>query len=129
MPRWMRYVILALVFLLLASWRLARQFDTGALEGFITSNAGPLAGASVEARHSIRGDVGRTASDQSGFYRLDGLRPGLYSLWITAEGYCAVQIDRIPVERGQTVRRDVQMSRISGTTCRTSGESAPTALP
>jgi hypothetical protein len=125
----MKYVILALIFLLLASWPLARQFETGAIEGFITGSAGPVAGASVEARHSIRGDVARATSDAAGFYRVDGLRAGIYSLWIAADGYCSVQMERIPVERGQAVRRDVRMSRIIDSICRPSGESISTVHP
>jgi len=121
MPHWLKYSILALIFLLLASWPLARQFDTGTIEGSITNGTGPVAGASVEARHGIHGDMFRSVSDQSGFYRLEGLRPGRYNLWITAEGYCSLRIERIPVDRGEVVRRDVRLNRALESFCQADG--------
>jgi hypothetical protein len=111
MPQWLKFVILMLILLLLTSIPLAMQFENGSIEGFITDQSGPVAGASVEARNRIHGDVLRTTSDATGYYKLWKVRAGSYSLWVQAEGHDSVWIERIPVEHGQAVREDVALGR------------------
>jgi hypothetical protein len=109
MPRWLKYTLLGAVLLFLASFPLARQFDTGAMEGYITNESGPLAGASVEARNVMTGEVTRVYSNAAGYYKLDALRPGRYSLWVTAKHHDSTRIPEVFVERGRTLRRDIRL--------------------
>jgi hypothetical protein len=111
MQGWLRYAVLAFALLLAAIWPLTRETDHAAIEGQITNQSGPLAGASVEARNVTGGSVVRAVSDANGYYRLGDLRPGRYSLWITAEGHYSALIERLAVDRGETVRRDVRLNR------------------
>jgi Carboxypeptidase regulatory-like domain len=111
MPQWLKFVILALVLFLLTSIPLAMQFENGSIEGFITDQSGPVAGASVEGRNRIHGDILRTTSDATGHYKLWKVGAGAYSLWVQAEGHDSVWIERVTVEHGQAVREDVGLCR------------------
>ncbi len=115
MPRWLKYALLLLAFLLLASIPLAMQFETGSIEGTITDDYGPLAMASAECRNVMTGAVSHVESDANGYYRLSDLWAGTYSLWVQAAGRDSQEIFRVPVERGQTIRRDIHLAR-SGVT-------------
>lgn len=110
MPRWLKFTLLVVLFLLLASIPLARQFDTGSIEGVIMNDHGPVANASVEARHVMSGATFRVESDADGRYRLENLRPGRYSLWVRSNGYESMWIQEIVVERGQTARKDIRVA-------------------
>jgi hypothetical protein len=112
MPRWLKYTILAIILVLLSSFPLARLLEEGVIEGYITNQNGPVAGASVEAHEVMDGETALTSSDSEGYYRIDGLPPGRYSLWITAANHTSVSIPRIPVGRGETVRKDVRLSQL-----------------
>lgn len=107
MPRWMTFVVLILLLFLLASLPLAKQFETGSIQGTITDQLGPVAQASVEARNVVTGDMLYASSDRAGFYRLESLRPGRYSLWVQARSHDSLWIQQIAVDHGETVRHDI----------------------
>jgi len=111
MPRWLKISVLAVAFLLLAAIPLARQFETGSIEGMITDTNGPLANASVEARSLLTGAVVNEQSDASGQYFLQHLQPGPYSLWIEARGHDSLWISRVVVEAHQTTRQDAYLNQ------------------
>jgi hypothetical protein len=110
MPRWLKFGLLIMLFLLLASIPLARQFDTGSIEGFITNDRGPVANASVEARNVMSGAIFRVESDMDGHYSLGNLRPGRYTLLVKASEYDSLWIPEIAVEPGQLVRKDMLLA-------------------
>ena len=116
MPRWLKYVLLALILMLIASIPLAMQFDAGSIQGSIRDNIGPVAKASIETRNVMTGSLTRAESGAGGNYKLEGLRAGRYSLWIQAGGRDSVWIREVIVERGQTTRKDVDLTRIPTTT-------------
>jgi hypothetical protein len=118
MPSTLKYLLLIALVLLLASIPLAMQRDTGAINGLVTDEHGPLAKASMEARNVMSGTVFRTASNAAGHYELAGLPQGRYSLWIKAAGHDSEWIREIVVEHGRTTRRDVRL-----------GKSRPLPLP
>jgi hypothetical protein len=92
---------------LLASIPLAKQFDTGSIQGVITDQLGPVAQASVEARNVVTGDILNATSDRVGFYRLENLHPGKYSLWVQAKSHDSLWIQQIAVDHGETVQHDI----------------------
>lgn len=110
MPRWLKYVLLFLTLMLIASVPLAMQLESGSIEGVITDNHAPLAHASVEARNVMTGAVHRVESDDWGNYKVEGLRSGRYSLWVQAPGHESVWIREVIVERGQATRKDVDLA-------------------
>ena len=115
MPRWLKYLLLFFLLLLIGSIPLAMQLDTGSIRGLVTDDLGPLAKVSIEARNAMTGVVSRVESDSSGNYKLDGLRPGRYSLWIKADQHDSTWIREVIVERGQATRQAIQLERIRPT--------------
>lgn len=105
-----KYTLLAILVLLLATFPLAMQRDSGAIEGLITSEQGAVAAASVEARNLMSGVVFRAVADAAGHYKVEGLPQGHYSLWVRAPGHDSVWIREVVVERGHAVRRDIRLA-------------------
>ncbi len=116
----LKYIILALLLLLLVSIPLAKQLENGVIEGFITDASGSVAGASVEARNVISGALLRTVSDSKGYYQIENVRAGWYSLWVQEDRHNASKVLSVLVEHGQTARGDVYLNRI--------GETLPTSM-
>lgn len=104
-----KFALLAAFALLLVSISVAIQRDTGGIEGVITNQHGPLAKASVEARNVMSGVVFRAESDSAGHYKLEGLPPGRYSLWVKASGHDSEWIRELVVERGRITRHDIHL--------------------
>ena len=108
----MKYWLWALLILLLAAIPLAMRFESGSIEGVITDEVGPVAGASVEATNVMTLAVFKTESDSAGHYKFEDLRAGRYSLWVVADGHDSVEIPRVIVDHGQAVREDLRLRRI-----------------
>ena len=109
MPHWLKVILVLAIFLLVATIPMAMQPGRGSLEGVLTDDAGPISGATVEASQLTVGVMFHTTSDFRGFYRLEGLPRGTYSVWITHPLHDSVNIPRIFVEGGVTTRKDVQL--------------------
>jgi hypothetical protein len=121
MAHWLKVLMVALLLFLAAAVPLAMQraaapLRWGALEGTLTDEDGPVAGATVEAQHSGSGAMTRAVTDQRGFYRLSDLQRGWYSMWIVSARHNSVSVPRIFVEEGATTRKDVQMGLMSRST-------------
>lgn len=115
MTRGIKFGLLLLLLFLVASIPLAMQLETGAIEGVVMNDLGPVTNASVEVRDMVSG-VFRTGSDASGHYKLENLRAGRYSLWVQAPGHDSTLIRQIIVEHGQTAHTDVHLARSRPTT-------------
>ena len=113
MPKWFRFTLLAALLLLLAAVSLAMQYRGGTIEGVISNDDGPVAGAVVDARHTMSGEQTQAISGADGRYRLDNLRAGRYSLWVHAERHTASWIQQISVEQGKSTRQDVRLARLA----------------
>ena len=66
MPRWLKYLLLGFILLLIGSIPLAMQFDMGSIQGVVTNEVGPVVRASVEVRGAMGGSVRRAESDVAG---------------------------------------------------------------
>lgn len=113
MPHWLKFVLLFLVLLLISSIPLARQFESSAIQGFVTDQNGPVAGASIEAREAISGLTFRAETGASGWYQIERMKAGRYSLDVHAPGHDSLWIARVIVAPGQVVHEDVFLSRHS----------------
>ncbi len=111
MTRGVKYGLVILILLLLASIPLAMQFETGSIDGVVMNERGPIAKASVEAREVTSGSAFRTESDTVGHYKLGSLRAGRYSLWVGALGHDSIWIREVIVERGQTTHSDIHLGK------------------
>lgn len=111
MPRWGK-IALGLVAISFTIAALTFQWlDNAAIEGYITDEIGPVVKASVEIRDIITGVVVRAESEPSGYYLVNGLRAGRYSLWARAKNHSSYWIPRITIRSGQTLRLDFKLSR------------------
>lgn len=102
---------LALTLLFVLSLFFTAQAQSGAsVSGHVTDERGAnVAGAGVRLRaRSGMQLFGRT--DQEGVYKFTGLGPGEYILEVTAQGFAANTSEALFVERGQSVKRDFQLS-------------------
>ena len=88
------------VLLLIAAFAL--PLEAGTLEGVVTNHKGPVENVTVEVRNIMTGAVVRATTDSNGFYRMENLRPGRYSLRANAQGHESIWIPRILVEHGTT---------------------------
>lgn len=111
MARKWEFGLIPLMLLLLASIPLAMQLETGAIVGAIRNDYNPVSKATVEARGDRNGVTVRVESDSTGHYRLARLRPGRYSLWVNTPGHDATWVRQVILERGDTVRSDIQVDR------------------
>jgi hypothetical protein len=109
MSRWLKYIILTLLFLLLAVLPFARQSENGSVTGTVTGVAAPVPGALVEAWELRTGKVTPARAGSNGDYTLRELTPGRYYLWISADGYRPIWSGDLTVERGGVARQDVKL--------------------
>lgn len=109
----MKYFLLIVLVLLLASIPLAMQRETGSIDGVVTSESAPVAKASVEARNVMSGVVTRVQSDVAGHYKLASLPAGRYSLWVKAPAHDSVWIREVIVREGRTTHRDIRLGKSS----------------
>jgi hypothetical protein len=110
MRRYLKYALLLLIVLLVSSVPLAMQRETASLEGFIIDDRGPLAQASIEINNSVFRASGRATSDPSGYYEIEGLRPGPYSLWAEALRHDGLRIPRIVLQSGRRQHQDLYLA-------------------
>jgi hypothetical protein len=114
MPRWLKVSLLIFGFLLVAAIPLARQFETGSIEGVITDSRGPVAGVSIETRNLASGDFFHAETDAGGNYLFKNLRPGPYSLWVEAPGHDSLWVPRVIVEGNQVTNEDIHLNSHPG---------------
>jgi hypothetical protein len=107
----MKYGLLILLLLWLASIPLAMQFDTGSIDGVIMDEAGSVSNASVDARNVLSGAEFHAESDAVGYFKLENLPSGRYSLWVRAAGHDSLWVPSIPMERGEAVHQNLHLGR------------------
>lgn len=110
MPRWLKYILIMFLLLLIGSIPLAMQRDTGSIQGVITDNMIPVAKATVEARNIMTGAMASVESNATGNYKLEGLRPGRYSMWVQTLGPDSMWIREVIVERDRITRKDIELA-------------------
>lgn len=93
-------VALGLLFALISSVAFAQERD-GNIEGKVTDSQGAvIAGAAVKV---TGGTVTRnTTTDERGYYRIQGLPPGLYSVAASAPNFATNEVTSVEVVLGKT---------------------------
>lgn len=103
------FVLLAVLF----GWNVMAmaQLDTGSISGVVSDPSGKVVqGASITARETSTGTVYSTASSNTGYYVLPSVRPGSYTVTITAPGFKAGVYNGVTVVVGAKVSQDVSLS-------------------
>ena len=87
------------------------QETTSTIQGTVTANGAPVAGADVVITHVPSGTVSRSVSNQDGTFTATGLRVGgPYTVAVSADGYASTQITDINTVIGQPFQLPVGLS-------------------
>jgi hypothetical protein len=103
-----RRLLLSMISILLLGSSVLQAQSTGRLHGVVTDPSGAvIPGASISLKPKS-GDAVATKSDGAGNYDVKGLRPGTYSVSVTAEGFTSAVM---PVEiiAGQEKKLDLPL--------------------
>lgn len=83
-----RFGVLVVVLLVAVSSPLLAQRITGDISGTVTDQTGSaVVNANVRVQNDATGEKASTNTNETGFYRLVGLRPGQYRLTVEAPGF------------------------------------------
>ncbi|HYA97087.1 MAG TPA: TonB-dependent receptor [Methylomirabilota bacterium] len=94
-------VCLALLLTAQAAW--AQSTTEGAIAGTVTDPSGAVvSGANVSARNNGTNQEFTTTTDSSGYYRINLVPPGTYTLTIKATGFADYKAERVIVQVGST---------------------------
>ena len=105
-----RILIVASLFLILASTYSYGQILTGKITGVVTDEEGvPLPGVTIEASSPSLMGLQTTITSEKGTYRFASIPPGLYELVFVLEGFQRVEGKNIRVTLNTTVTLNVSM--------------------
>ena len=94
-----------------ASIGFAQDLDNVTFSGKITdANDAPIVGATVTATLTTNSIERTVTTNDDGRYRLVGLRPGLYTLSVSANGFGTKENTGIETVAGQSVQLDVSLA-------------------
>jgi outer membrane receptor protein involved in Fe transport len=104
------FVVCVIFALGIAQFVLAQSSDTGGISGVAKDQTGAvIMGAEVVAVSPVNNFQDLAKTDSNGRYILDLLRPGRYSVTITAEGFGTIKHANVIVEVGRATRLDFLM--------------------
>jgi len=112
-----RYRFVGLFILVIALWSLPAyaQQPTGSIEGVVTDqNGAVIAGATVSITEKATGRVITTTTNDSGFYVMRSLLPGIYSVKIEKSGFASGAIENVQVFVGQVANVSISL-KVGGT--------------
>ena len=103
--------LLATIALLLVVAVSTAQVTTSSIQGVVTSNDKPLAGATIVARHEPSGTTYGTTSNAKGFYSLSAMRiGGPYTITFSYIGYEELVISEAQLGLGTNEHFDASLS-------------------
>ena|SRR5579863_8160155 len=98
---------LCFALLLIAVATHGRQPQSAAIEGFVSSNlASVLPGAKVGVDSLTRGYHREAVTNTSGYYIVDELQSGAYSVYAEVPGYGCIIFPHVALMPGQHLRED-----------------------
>jgi hypothetical protein len=104
------FLITVVCFVFLATGASA-QSESAALTGIVTDpSAAVMPGALVRVTHTATNATSEVLTGESGWYYVPGLKPGLYSVTVTREGFKSYVNSGITLQVNQTARLDVALS-------------------
>src|SRR3954454_10098270 len=87
------------------------QTSTGRVTGTITDPSGAaVKGASVTVVNERTNEEHRLESNDDGNFTFTGLEPSSYSLKVASSGFSDVDLKNLPLQVGQEIRRNLQLS-------------------
>ncbi|HSU29705.1 MAG TPA: carboxypeptidase-like regulatory domain-containing protein [Bryobacteraceae bacterium] len=108
----MKANLLCLLLLLARGVSAGESSYASGIDGFVTSDIqAVVAGATVGVDGLANGLHREAVTDSSGYYLVDNLRPGAYSVWAEFRGYGCIIYPHIPVVEGQRRRQNFHFVR------------------
>ncbi|HVF66698.1 MAG TPA: ankyrin repeat domain-containing protein [Pyrinomonadaceae bacterium] len=90
-----------------AAYRLDARAAASLTGTVLDANGALVAGASVTAYNAKSGDVRTTTTNAGGFYRIESLPPGTYTVMFSAEGFERESAEKLELQAGVEQRQDV----------------------
>ena len=108
----MKRLAIALALVVVASDAFA-QAGRGAIAGVVTNTDGPVAGATIQAKHQATGRVFTGSSATSGRFTLSGLPEGTYEISVPSLGLSSLPFVKqgITIEAGKTTALDMTLAK------------------
>ncbi|WP_263381256.1 TonB-dependent receptor [Granulicella arctica] len=108
--RFLSYMVLATLFMALPVLGILAQGNLGAIRGTILDSTGAAIGAAnIVITSESTGAVRTLSTSDGGFYSVDALTPGLYSVKIARDGFSQVTVQHVQVDPGQTRETSVTL--------------------
>jgi hypothetical protein len=83
------------------------------IEGFVTNDVAEFLPQAKIGAQSATGAIHRTATtDTSGYYLMQDIRPGSYTMWAEAKAYGCIVYPHITVGYGQRLRQDFRFAKV-----------------
>src|SRR5215471_8858321 len=96
-----KFVVLFLICLAAAALSFAQSTTDGAIGGTVFDKTGAVVGGAKIVVHNNGTNAEQTVnSDSSGYYRVTGLQPGIYTVTITAGSLAPYKAEKVIVEVG-----------------------------
>lgn len=103
----MKFLKVCLLFLLANGLRPQEQQQSSAIEGFVTSDiAAVVPGATIRLDSITRGYHRDTQTNSSGYYMLDEVQPGAYSLCAEVRGLGCIIYPHVALSPRQHLHQD-----------------------
>jgi hypothetical protein len=104
-----RFCVLFILFGIVAG---AQADRSSGIEGFVTSDiAAVIPNARIGVDSVTKGFHRETVTNASGYYLVDELNPGAYSVWAEVKGLGCIIYPHVAVFPGQRVRQDFHFAR------------------
>ncbi len=108
------------------------QETTSAVRGTVTSDNGPVAGATVTIKHEPSGTTATAVTNADGAFSANGLRVGgPFTVLVSADGYEDSQVTDISLQAGSPLRLPIKIEKAAEivVTASTSGATAVSTGP
>jgi len=105
----LRLVTIAALVCLLAGPGFAQEFRATLSGRVFDSSGGAVPGARIQAINTANNETTTATTDLSGAYTIPFLRPGLYRMTVTAQGFKAFTRENITLQVGQIAGVDVTL--------------------
>ena len=107
----MRTLLTVVVSAIVLAAGASAQSESAALTGTVSDPTGAvIPGAAVRLTHTATNTTSEVVTGESGLYYVPGLRPGLYSVTVTRDGFKSYANSAITLQVNQTARLDVQLA-------------------
>ena len=104
-----RTVQILVLFTFMAATSVAQVADGNIVGGIFDQTGAAVAGAQVEVEHDTTGVVETVSSDASGFYRVDNLLVGEYTIRVEANGFATARLQNVEVRLSKTTTANITM--------------------